>query len=98
PESTAETTRVLLVHFDKETEKACLPLLTKLRNEEIAAELYPESSKMKKQFDYANKKGIPYVLIVGSEEIKSGNYSLKNMLTGEQESMTINEIIDKLNV
>ena len=98
PESTAETTRVLLVNFDKETVMACLPLLTKLRNENIAAELYPEASKMKKQFDYANKKGIPYVLIVGSDEIKSGYYSLKNMLTGEQESLTINDIIDKLHV
>ena len=75
-----------------------MPLLRQLREAEIAAELYPTSAKMKKQFEYANKKGIAYVMAVGSDEINSGKYSLKNMLTGEQESLLLSEIIEKIHV
>jgi histidyl-tRNA synthetase len=98
PESTTESTKVLLVNFDKETQTACLPVLRKIRDAGISAELYPEPAKMKKQFDYANKKGIPYVIIIGSEEIITGNYSLKNMQTGDQEMLDINAIIERLHV
>lgn len=97
PENATESTKVLLTNFE-ETERACLPLLKKLRDEGIAAELYPEAAKMKKQFDYANKKGISYVMMVGSEEIKTGKYSLKDMLTGEQVSLSFQEILQTLHV
>lgn len=98
PEDATESTKVLLTNFDEESQRACLPILKKLRDADIAAELYPTSAKMKKQFDYANKKGIAYVLAIGSEEIKSGKYSLKDMASGEQKRLDINEIIDILNV
>ncbi|WP_341224662.1 histidine--tRNA ligase [uncultured Arcticibacterium sp.] len=98
PEDATESTKVLLTNFDEESQRACLPILKKLRDAEIAAELYPTSAKMKKQFDYANKKGIAYVLAIGSEEIKSGKYSLKDMASGEQKSLGITEIIEILNV
>ena len=97
PDHTTENTRVLLVNFDAESQMACLPVLSQLRAAGVSSELYPESAKMKKQFDYANKKGIPFVLIIGSEEIKSGMYSLKNMQSGDQESLPINDIIARLN-
>ncbi|AWV97562.1 histidine--tRNA ligase [Arcticibacterium luteifluviistationis] len=98
PEDATESTKVLLTNFDEVSQRACLPILKKLRDADIAAELYPTSAKMKKQFDYANKKGIAYVLAIGSEEIKSGKYSLKDMASGEQKSLGINEIIDILHV
>ncbi len=96
PAESLENTRILLVNFDSDSQKACLPILKSLRDNGIAAELFPEQAKMKKQFDYANKKGIPYVLILGSNEIKSGVYGLKNMESGTQENLTIQEIIKTL--
>ena len=97
PENAAESTKILLTNFDEIAQMACLPILSKLRATGIAAELYPESAKMKKQFDYANKKGIAYVLLVGSEEIKSQKYSLKDMASGEQISLSLGQIIEKIN-
>ncbi|MGR3809021.1 histidine--tRNA ligase [Jiulongibacter sp. NS-SX5] len=97
PASTTESTKVLLISFDEESLKACLPLLSQIRKAGISAELYPSNVKLKKQFDYANKKGIPYVMVVGSEEIKLQKYSLKDMESGEQDHHSINEIINKLN-
>lgn len=91
------TTKVLLVNFDETSQAACLPLLKTLRDASINAELFPEFAKMKKQFDYANKKQIPFVMIVGSNEIASQRYSLKNMQSGEQSDYSIEEIIAILN-
>lgn len=96
PENQQVTTQILLVNFDETTQAACLPILKKLRDEGINAELYPDFAKMKKQFDYANKKNIPYVLIIGSEELKSGIFSLKNMVTGEQQGNALNDIVEKV--
>lgn len=96
PTSTTESTRILITNFDAESERKCLPLLTKLRAAGINSELFPSSAKLKKQMNYANKKNIPYVLLVGSEELKSGMLTLKNMITGEQEQKTIDEIINDI--
>lgn len=96
PENQQVTTQILLVNFDETTQAACLPILKQLRDEGINAELYPDFAKMKKQFDFANKKNIPYVLIIGSEELKSGNLTLKNMTTGDQTSETLEEIIEEI--
>jgi histidyl-tRNA synthetase len=59
-------------------------------------ELYPDAAKMKKQFSYADARKIPYVLLAGEEEIKSGKLTLKNMSSGTQESLTVSEIIEYL--
>ncbi len=96
PENQQVTTQILLVNFDEITQAACLPILKKLRDEEINAELYADFAKMKKQFDYANKKNILYVLIIGSEELKSGKLTLKNMTTGDQTTQTLEEIIKEI--
>ena len=98
PEDTVKSTKVLLVNFDEESMKACLPILKILREKNIASELYPDQAKLKKQFDYANKKNIPYVLVIGEEEIKSQTYSLKNMESGEQTHYSLNQLIDILHV
>ena len=90
------TTKVLLTNFDAEAEKYSLPLLKKLRDAGINAEIYPESGKIKKQFDYANRKNIPFVVVVGSDEMQTAELTLKNMASGEQESLNMEQIIEKL--
>lgn len=97
PEDASESTRVLISNFDTEAEKYALPLLQKLRSSGIHSEIYPGSAKLKKQLSYADDKHIPYVILIGSEEIDSGVLSLKNMKTGGQEKLTIEEIITALN-
>lgn len=96
PENQNVTTQVMLCNFDKESEKYGLKILTALRKENISSELYPNADKIKKQMIYANKKNIPYVIMIGSNEIASGNLTLKNMISGEQDSLTIKEIITKI--
>ncbi|MDB5262787.1 MAG: histidine--tRNA ligase [Adhaeribacter sp.] len=90
------TTRILISNFDKPSEIYSLPLLQQFRNAGIATELYPEAGKLKKQMTYADQKNIPYVLLVGSEEMQSGLLQLKNMQTGEQTALPVAEIIAKL--
>lgn len=92
------STAIMVTNFGEDTLKSSLTLLSALRKAGISAEIYPDTSKMKKQFEYADKKGIPYVLIVGTEEIEKGEYLLKNMLTGEQKPLNINDIINAIHV
>lgn len=96
PETSTESTRVMISNFDRIAENYALPLLQKLRNSGINSEIYPTSAKLKKQLNYADAKKIPFVVLLGSEEMESGNLSLKNMKTGEQQKLTIDEIIATL--
>jgi len=96
PESASESTKVLISNFDSVAEKYALPLLQKLRNAGISAEIYPTSAKLKKQMSYADDKNIPFVILIGSEEMETGLLSLKNMKSGEQEKITIEQIISSL--
>lgn len=96
PESTARSTQVLISNFDKLAELYALPLLKKLRNAGIAAELYPSSAKLKKQLAYADAKNIPYVILIGEEEIQNGKLSLKDMQTGEQQTLNEAEVLSLL--
>jgi len=96
PKDSTATTRVLFVNFGEKEEAFCLPVLKTLRNAGINSEIYPEAAKMKKQMTYADKKSIPYVALVGENEINNNVVSLKNMLTGEQESVAISSLVDKL--
>ncbi len=96
PADTEQATTVLLVNFGGNEELVSLKLLEKLHKAGISAEIYPETAKMKKQFGYADNKKIPYTVIIGTYEASSGIYQLKNMLTGEQEKISAEEIIEKL--
>ena len=96
PESNLTSTTVMLVNFDEQSQKHALGLLHKLREADITSEIYPEFAKVKKQMTYAHRKRIPYVLIIGSKEIEDNTYGLKNMTTGEQNSLSIDEIIKRL--
>ncbi len=96
PESAVQSTKVLISNFDKMAELYALPLLQKLRGEGIAAELYPTAAKLKKQLSYADAKNIPYVILIGEEEMKSGLLSLKDMQTGEQQKLNETDILSVL--
>jgi len=96
PETTNESTKVLICCFDKEGEQYALPLLQQLRSQNINAELYPAGGKIKKQMDYANNKQIPYVILIGSDEMQSGLLSFKNMATGEQQKLNAQQIVSVL--
>ncbi|MBC6609389.1 histidine--tRNA ligase [Hymenobacter sp. BT507] len=93
PSDATTTTRCLLVNFDAESEAAVLPVLRQLREAGIASELYPEAGKLKKQFQYADQKGIPYVLLQGSEERAAGQFKLKTMQTGEERTLPLSEVV-----
>ncbi|MDB5010635.1 MAG: histidine--tRNA ligase [Mucilaginibacter sp.] len=95
PETANQSTKVLICCFDKEDEKYALPLLQQLRAKNINSELYPAGAKVKKQMEYANNKQIPYTVLIGSDEIKSGLLTFKNMTSGEQEKLTAEQIIEK---
>lgn len=96
PEGTCTSTKVIFTNFGEAEAKASLKYIMTLRKAGISAEIYPESSKMKKQMTYADNKKIPFVAIVGETELAEGKIMLKNMATGEQEKLSIDEIIEKL--
>lgn len=96
PKETLSSSEVLVCHFDETTRSYGLALLTQLRAAGINSEIYPDVTKLKKQLDYANKKMIAFCLVVGEEEMKSGDLTIKNMESGEQEKLTINNIVHKL--
>ena len=87
-------TQLLFVNFGEAESSFCLPILAKVRTAGIRAEIFPDSSKMKKQMGYANDKQIPYVAIVGENEMKENKISLKNMLTGEQTLIDVDRLIE----
>ena len=96
PKDAITGTKVLISNFDQEAEKYALPLLQQLRQAAIAAELYPAAAKLKKQMSYADAKNIPYVVLIGSDEMQSGLLTLKDMQTGDQEKLTVEAIIKLL--
>lgn len=96
PEKQVSSAKLLIVNFDKSAEAAALPLLAQLRAANIAAELYPTAAKLKKQMSYADAKGVPYVLLLGEEELATGLFTLKDMQSGEQEKVNAERLISLL--
>ena len=96
PKSSTKGTQVLIVNFGKNEEKEAIKILHKLRTAGIATELFPESAKMKKQMTYANANDIPFVILAGSQELESGQLTFKNMDTGEQKPLSIEDIISEI--
>lgn len=96
PTEAVQSTKALICCFDKDAEAYAWPLLQQLRAQDIKAELYPAGAKIKKQMDYANNKRIAYTILIGSEEIQSGELAFKNMMTGEQQKLTAGQIIEAL--
>lgn len=96
PKDTLASTKVLFVNFGEKEGAQSLQYVMKLRANGIPSEIYPDSTKMKKQMSYANDKNVAYVAMVGETEMANGTIALKCMETGEQENLTINEVISKL--
>ena len=93
PKEAVNGTQLMFVNFGENEAAYCLPLLTKAREAGIRAELYPDAAKMKKQMGYANDKKIPFVAIVGENEMNEGKVMLKNMESGEQQLVDIVQLI-----
>ena len=96
PKDTLASTKVLFVNFGEKEGALSLQYVMKLRANGIPAEIYPDSTKMKKQMSYANSKNVAYVAMVGETEMTVGTIALKCMETGEQVTLTIDEVISKL--
>ncbi len=96
PKEIVASTKVMFVNFGKNEEKYCLPLLQKLRDNGINSEIFPESAKMKKQMTYANNKNIPFVILVGANEMDKGVLTVKDMISGDQSEMKFKELLQKL--
>jgi histidyl-tRNA synthetase len=96
PEQVRTATQLLFVNFGQAEVEYSLPIIAKARQAGIRTEIYPDSSKMKKQMQYANVKQIPYVAIVGETEMAEGKVMLKNMLSGEQNLVTPDELVEAI--
>ena len=96
PKDAVDGTQLLFVNFGEAEAAYVLPVLAKVRAAGIRVEIYPDSAKMKKQMGYANNKAIPFVAIVGENEMNEGKLTLKNMTTGEQSLVTPDELIDAI--
>ena len=87
------SSKVLFLNFGELEAKYCFKYLKELRNNNISSELYPNNDKIKKQMNYANNKGVQFVVMIGEDEMKSGQLTVKNMSTGDQKEMSISELI-----
>ena len=96
PETVTSTSKVLFMNFGDAEMNFNLKAIAQLRAAGIKAEFYPDKAKMDKQFKFAEKKGIPFVVIVGSQEMENNHFALKNLTTGNQETVTIDQLIEAL--
>lgn len=96
PENLSGSVKVLFVNFGEAEASQAMKVIKELRNNDIPAQLYPDAAKMKKQMGYANSEQIPYVAIIGENELANGTVTLKNMATGEQREYTIPELAEAL--
>ncbi len=96
PRGTAKGTKLLFVNFGEKEAAYCLPVLAKVREAGICAEMYPDAAKMKKQMAYANDRQVPFVAIVGENEMNEGKLTLKDMLTGSQSAVGPEELVERV--
>mgnify|MGYP003664943228 CR=1 FL=1 len=96
PETVNKSIDVLFINFGIKEALFSLKAIKQLRIHGINSELYPDDDKMKKQMNHANKRGIPFVVLVGEQEMNSNTYTLKNMISGTQEKLNLDALIDHL--
>lgn len=96
PKDSIKGTQLLFVNFGEKEEEYIFPLISKIRRAGISTEIYPESAKMKKQMSYADSNNIPFVAIVGENEINENKIMLKNMVSGQQQLITVDECISSI--
>ena len=98
PKNAVVGTQLLFINFGEQETAYCLPAVAKAREAGIRTEIYPDSAKMKKQMSYANAKQIPFVALAGENEMAEGKLTLKKMMTGEQQLVAIEELIEKCKI
>ena len=98
PEDAVASTKVLFVNFGEKEEAFCLPVVRKLRQAGVNAEIFPEPAKIKKQMAWADRKNIAWVVMAGEQEMAEGKMNLKNMKTGDQQLVDAEELINILSV
>ena len=96
PDEATLSTKAIFLNFGGAEELCALKQLAEVRKAGIAAEIYPDNAKMKKQMEYANRRAIPYVIIIGSDEMAAGQATLKDMRNGEQTTVPFNELPNQL--
>lgn len=96
PQSVLTTTKYLFINFGEEEQAHCMRIAKSIRDKGVSCEVYPSSKGMKKQMNYANNRGIPMVIIMGSNEIENNTLSVKNMETGVQETIGVDEFLNKI--
>ncbi|WP_034258567.1 histidine--tRNA ligase [Altibacter lentus] len=96
PETVAEGSRVLFINFGEAEARYALKAVTRLRQQGISAELYPDAAKMGKQMGYADKRDIPFVVLAGEKEMEDGQYTLKNMKSGDQDQLNLDALLNAL--
>ena len=92
PSEVTSTTRLLFANMGEDELKYLIPVVKSLREAGVACEIYPEQTKLKKQFDYADKKSIPFLSIVGGNEMAEGVINVKNLSSGEQKSFSKDDV------
>ena len=96
PKEAVNGTELLFINFGEKEAAFSMGILSKVRAAGIRAEIFPDAAKMKKQMEYANRRGVPFVVIVGSEELAAGAATVKNMQTGEQSRVAFDRIVGAL--
>lgn len=96
PAEISAAVKVLFINFGEKEARRSEQIVSMLRRAGISAQLYPDASKMKKQMNFANAEGVPYVAIIGENELSDGTVALKDMATGEQKSFTPEELVETL--
>ena len=96
PETVTEATKALFINFGDTESLYSMKAIKKLRDVGCKVELYPDSAKIGKQFQHADKRSIPYAVLTGAEEMSNNRFTLKNLATGEQTAVSLDELIDIL--
>ena len=96
PTDNTESLAIMFTNFGKQEAKYCLPYLNQLRHSNIPAMIFPDSIKISKQLDYANKNNIPFVILAGESEMQNQTFTVKNMIEGTQKSVLANDLLTNL--
>jgi histidyl-tRNA synthetase len=96
PETVTEATKALFINFGQTEALYAMKAVSRLRKSGLKVELYPDAAKMGKQFQHADKRGIPFAVLAGDEEVANNRFTLKNLVSGEQESVTLDELAERI--
>jgi histidyl-tRNA synthetase len=96
PASAEANTQIIFINFGEKEALYAMKAVRELRNQNVAAEMYPDAAKMKKQMNHANKRNIPFVVLAGTKEMEEERFTLKNMVSGEQSTVALEEMLNTI--